>query len=231
MPLFVPKTLLQAAQNGAPTKRYREFVIAYFEGEGAIAVPNDVWQPAASWANARTPSGNRMRDRGLLLQRLDVMVTRRGTTVCAGVGGLVPVARLRNAMKAAGLDLKEWNFPADAVLDAALDPTGAAEEEQEAEPAEEAPQGPGILTRINAQCVRSNLGYEVVLIDQYTAVYSEGPLRLAIRGVPGIIGGHSVFQVRGEAALAGTQPEGAARARLLANLKAALAELGQELKL
>ena len=95
MPLFIPKTLLQAAQGGAQTKRYRDFVIAYFEGEGAIAVPNPIWQPAASWAGGRQPSGNRMRDRGLLLQRLDVLVTRRGTTVTSTTGGLIPLARLR----------------------------------------------------------------------------------------------------------------------------------------
>ena len=98
MPLFIPKTLLQAAQGGAQTKRYRDFAIAYFEGEGAIAVPTAIWQPTAAWANARQPSGNRMRDRGLLLQRLDVLVTRRGTTVCSTTGGMIPLARLRNAL-------------------------------------------------------------------------------------------------------------------------------------
>ena len=122
MPLFVPKTLLQAAQGGAQTKRYRDFVIAYFEGEGAIAVPNPIWQPAASWAGGRQPSGNRMRDRGLLLQRLDVLLTRRGTTVTSTTGGLIPLARLRNAMKSEGVDIKDWNFPPDDVLDKALDP-------------------------------------------------------------------------------------------------------------
>jgi hypothetical protein len=215
MPLFIPKTLLQAAQGGAQTKRYRDFVIAYFEGEGAIAVPNDIWQPAASWANARTPSGNRMRDRGLLLMRLDVLVTRKGTTVAAGVGGLVPVARLRNAMKSEGVDLKEWNFPPDDVLDKALDASQHNEEEPEAEP-----EGPGILTRIDAACVRSSRGWEVRRIDEYHVDYQDGALQLRVQGVPGLVGSSRVFRLRPGTELPGAVP---------ANLKAALALLGLEL--
>jgi hypothetical protein len=218
MPLFIPKTLLQAAQGGAQTKRYRDFVIAYFEGEGAIAVPNDIWQPAASWANARAPSGNRMRDRGLLLMRLDVLVTRKGTTVAAGVGGLVPVARLRNAMKSEGVDLKEWNFPPDDVLDKALDASQHDKEEQ-AEAAAE-PEGPGILSRIDATCVRSSHGWEVRRIDEYNVDYQHGTLRLRVQGVPGLVGGRQVLRLRAGTELPGAVP---------ANLKAALAMLGLEL--
>lgn len=218
MPLFIPKTLLQAAQGGAQTKRYRDFVIAYFEGEGAIAVPNDIWQPAASWANGRAPSGNRMRDRGMLLQRLDVLVTRKGTTVAAGVGGLVPVARLRNAMKSEGVDLKEWNFPSDDILDKALD----AGKQDEEEKAAKEPVGPGILTRIDARHVRSSLGYEVRLFDAYNLEYQDGGQRYTVRGVPGMVGGRQVFQAR---------PGTELPAAVAENLGAALAELGQDLKL
>lgn len=219
MALFIPKTMLQAAQGGAQTKRFRAFVIAYFEGEGAIAVPNDVWQPAASWANSRTPSGNRMRDRGMLLQRLDVLVTRKGTTVAAGVGGLVPVARLRNAMKSEGVDLKEWNFPPDEVLDKALD---ASKKDEAEKPAAAEPTGPGILTRIDAHCVRSNRGFEVRLIDEYNVEYRDAALRLTVRGVPGLIGGRQVFHLRAGMELSAAVAE---------NLRAALAELGQDLRL
>lgn len=217
MPLFVPKTLLQAAQGGAPIKRYRDFVIAYFEGEGAIAVPIGIWQPAATWANARTPSGNRMRDRGMLLMRLDVLVTRKGTTVATSVGGMVPTARLRNAMKSEGVDLKEWNFPPDDVLDKALD-AGQHQDEEQAAAAE--PEGPGYLTRIDADCVRSSRGWEVRRIDEYNVEYQDGPLRLRLHGVPGLIGGRQVFHLRAGTELPGAVP---------ANLKAALAMLGLEL--
>jgi hypothetical protein len=219
MPLFIPKTLLQAAQGGAQTKRYRDFVIAYFEGEGAVAVPNDIWLPAAAWANGRAPSGNRMRDRGMLLQRLDVLVTRKGTTVAAGVGGLVPVARLRNAMKSEGVDLKEWNFPSDEILDKALD---AGKKDGEEEAVKEEPVGPGILTRIDARHVRSSHGYEVRLLDAYNVEYQEGGQRHTVRGVPGLIGGRQVFQAR-----PGTELPAAVADRL----RAAMAELGQDLRL
>jgi hypothetical protein len=223
MPLFVPKTMLQAAQNGAQTKRYRDFVVAYFEGEGAIAVPNTIWQPAASWANSRQPSGNRMRDRGLLLQRLDVLVTRKGTTVTSSTGGLVPLARLRNAMRSEGVDLKEWNFPPDDVLDAALDPT--AEEEEQAADGPAPPQGPGVLTRTDPQTVLSSHGFQVRMMDLATVEYSHGELRLVLRGVPGIVGGRQIFHVKNTADLAAAPPE------VTANLRAALAALDTDLRL
>ncbi|MBX6420209.1 MAG: hypothetical protein IRZ06_04255 [Nevskia sp.] len=135
MSLRVPKNVLEAALGGAPVKRYREFALVVFEGEGAICVPNDVWLPAASWAASRTPSGNRLRDRGLLLQRLDVLVTRRGTAIVTTTGAHRRLARLREAMKAEGLDLKEWNFPPQEVLDQALNPE-AARPERESKPDE-----------------------------------------------------------------------------------------------
>jgi hypothetical protein len=138
MALFVAKTLLEAAQGGAQTKRHRDFVVAHFNGEGAIAVPNSIWAPAAAWANANTPSGNRLRDRGLLLQRLDVYVTRRGTTVASTTGSHYWLGKLRNQMKQEGLDIKDWNFPPDQILDAVLNlqpPAPKPEAEAKPDPA------------------------------------------------------------------------------------------------
>jgi hypothetical protein len=122
-PLFVPKNSLQAAQGGAQTRRFRDFVIAHFDGEGAIAVPNTSWIPAAAWASSRRPSGNRLRDRSLLMQRLEVFVTRRGTSIASTTGAHLRLAKLRDAMKGEGVDIKEWNFPPDEVLDKALNPS------------------------------------------------------------------------------------------------------------
>lgn len=123
MALMVPKNVLEAAVGGGQIRRFREFAIVFFEGEGAICVPNDVWQPVASWALARQPSGNRLRDRTLLLQRLDILVTRRGTAMVSTTGAHLRLARLRNAMKTEGIDIKEWNFPPDEILNQVLNPT------------------------------------------------------------------------------------------------------------
>ena len=143
MALFVPKNALQSAQGAAQTRRFRDFVIAHFDGEGAIAVPNAVWIPAAAWATARKPSGNRLRDRALLVQRLDVVVTRRGTTMVSTTGAHMRLGRLRDAMKGEGIDIKEWNFPPDDVLDKAMNPQGVADKaktkEAGTEPAAEPP--------------------------------------------------------------------------------------------
>lgn len=220
MALFVPKSVLQAAQGGAQTKRFRDFVIAHFEGEGAIAVPNTIWLPAAAWAGARQPSGNRMRDRGLLLQRLDVLVTRRGTTVVSTTGGMIPLARLRDAMQREGLDLKEWNFPPKEVLDKALDP--AAGEPKDGVAPEAGASAPPALTRLDAQRVRSSSGFEVRLIDQSTAEYVEGTLRLVIHGVPGVIGGRAGFKIKPDAHTGSPPLPAAERARILANFSAAM---------
>ena len=219
MPLFVPRSVLEAAQGGASTKRFRDFVIAQFEGEGAIAVPNAIWLPAAAWAGARQPSGNRMRDRGMLLQRLDVLVTRRGTTVVSTTGGMIPLARLRNAMKSEGVDLKEWNFPPDDVLDRALDPTGGKKDK--AEENVTAP-GAGTFTRIDAQAVSSSAGFEVRILDPYKIQYREGPLTVIIHGIPGMVGGRQGFKVKLDALASSAPLTPAERARLLGNFRAAM---------
>jgi len=230
MPLFVPKTLLEAAQGGAQTKRYREFAIAYFEGEGAIAVPLGVWTPAASWAHGRQPSGNRMRDRGLLLQRLDVLVTRRGTTVTSTTGGLVPLARLRNAMKLEGVDLKEWNFPPDSVLD-----PNAGKDEQEEQAAAAAPgsdAGVGNLMRLDRRAARSSSGYEVRALDDSRYAYVKGGRVITVSGLPGGSATRPSFLVKPGAfdqwpAAEGEDPA-QARAWAERNFRAALAFLGIE---
>lgn len=122
MPLNVPKTVLEAALGNGMVRKFREFALVVLDGEGALCVPNDVWLPAASWANGRAPSGNRIRDRMQLLGRLDVLVTRRGTAIVSTCGAPLRLARLREQMKRDGLDIGEWNFPAASVLDAALNP-------------------------------------------------------------------------------------------------------------
>jgi hypothetical protein len=137
MALFVPKNALQSATGGAQIKRYRDFAIVHFSGEGAIAVPNVVWIPAAAWATQKAP-GNKLRDRGMLLMRLDTLVTRRGTMAVSTTGNHLRLAKLRDAMKAEGVEIKEWNFPPDSILDKALDPSsGKKPAEQTAEAAAE----------------------------------------------------------------------------------------------
>ena len=51
-----------------------------------------------------------------------MLVTRRGTAMISTTGAHLRLARLRDAMKREGLDIKEWNFPPDAVLNRALNP-------------------------------------------------------------------------------------------------------------
>ena len=235
MPLFVPKTLLQSAQGGAQTKRYREFVIANFEGEGAVSVPIGVWTPAAAWAHGRQPSGNRIRDRGALLMRLEVLVTRRGTTVTSTTGGMIPLARLRNAMKSEGIDLKEWNFPPDSVLDLALDPTMNDKDEEEAAP-EGAPgqdAGVGSFVRIDSRAARSSSGYEVRILDDSRYEYRQAQRVLGIHGVPGGSSGRRSFLLKPGAFDSWPAAEGEdpaqARARAARNFRAAVAFLGVEL--
>lgn len=118
----LPKSVLEAAVGNGTVRRFRDFALVTLDGEGAICVPNDTWLPAASWANTRAPSGNRVRDRMNLLQRLDVLVTRRGTAIISTIGSHVRLARLQALMKRDGIEVADWNFPAQSVLDEALNP-------------------------------------------------------------------------------------------------------------
>lgn len=144
MPLNVPKTVLEAALGNGSVRKFRDFALVVLDGEGALCVPHDVWLPAASWAHGRAPSGNRLRDRMLLLQRLDVLVTRRGTAIVSTCGAPLRLARLREQMKRDGLDIGEWNFPSAAVLDAALDPASAPAPKPKGAPGSASPDDPPV---------------------------------------------------------------------------------------
>ncbi len=143
MPLNIPKNVLEAAIGNGTVRRFRDFALVLLDGEGAIAVPNDVWLPAAAWARSKSPSGNRLRDRFQLLQRLEVLVTRRGTAIISTNGAHLRLARLRDAMKQEAIELKEWNFPPDAILDQALNPEMAAPAASDDVAADAAPTADG----------------------------------------------------------------------------------------
>jgi len=163
-----------------------------------------------------------------------VLVTRRGTTVTSTTGGMVPLARLRNAMKGEGVDLKEWNFPPDSVLDAALDPNaGKEEKEEEAVLDPAADRGVGSLAATGPRSARSSSGYEVVMVDDTQYQYREGGRMLVLRGLTGGTASRPSFLLKGGAwdnwaGAEGVEPA-EARARAARNFAAALAFLGVEL--
>lgn len=149
----LPKTVLEAAIGNGTVRRFREFALVVLDGEGALCVPNDIWLPAAAWAASRAPSGNRQRDRMSLLQRLEVLVTRRGTAVISTTGAHLRLARLRDVMKRDGLEIADWNFPPKEILDHALNPAAAKAEapKREAEVGPAAEPTPEIEPRIEPE--------------------------------------------------------------------------------
>lgn len=107
-----PTLLEQALQRGRVTVSGL-VAVWVVDGQGAAAMPADEWRTTEKWAMSRRGSASAQRDRMVLLERIQTMVTRTGTTFTTIRGSQKSLDQLQKLMKSGGFDLNEWRFPAD----------------------------------------------------------------------------------------------------------------------
>ena len=107
-------SLYETATNKGRVIRQGDIVQVVMDGAGAFVCAAQDFMVAQKWAMARTGSGNVTTDRGRLLEKIEVLISRPNSFVSTR-GSSVPIERLAKAMKQAGYDLKEWNIARDVI--------------------------------------------------------------------------------------------------------------------
>lgn len=107
-------SLYEMAASKGRVIRQGEIVQMVMDGAGAFVCSAQEFITAQKWGMSRTGSGNITTDRGRLLDKIEVLISRPNSFVSTR-GSSVPIERLAKAMKQAGYDLKEWNIGRDVI--------------------------------------------------------------------------------------------------------------------
>lgn len=107
-------SLYEMAASKGRVIRQGEIVQMVMDGAGAFVCTAQDFTIAQKWGMSRTGSGNIVTDRGRLLDKIEVLISRPNSFVSTR-GSSVPIERLAKAMKQQGYDLKEWNIARDVI--------------------------------------------------------------------------------------------------------------------
>lgn len=124
-------TLLQSALQRLRVSRMGPLTVLIVDGQGMALTLTGDFAPIEKWAMSKTAGPNGMIDMGKILDKVEVCITRPGTTFASTRGSLKPLESLVKAMKAAGLDTKEFQLPPE-LKDGYLSPE-AIEKKRKAE--------------------------------------------------------------------------------------------------
>ncbi|MEC9358135.1 MAG: hypothetical protein VX836_09730 [Pseudomonadota bacterium] len=104
--------MFESALTRLQVSRYGELVQLVMPGEGALIVPTTEFTFVQKWAQRRNSTGSPIRDRALVLEKLDTVIARSGSLVSTR-GSRKPLETLVRAMRGAGFAPEEWNLPTD----------------------------------------------------------------------------------------------------------------------
>lgn len=133
-------SLYEMAASKGRVIRQGDIVQMVMDGAGAFVCSAQEFTTAQKWGMSRTGSGNITTDRGRLLDKIEVLISRPNSFV-ATRGSSVPIERLAKAMKQAGYDLKEWNIARDVItaIEKRVDHSPLVKQTQPEEPPAEDP--------------------------------------------------------------------------------------------
>lgn len=104
------RSLFESATQRTRVIRHLDIVCFIVDGGGAMIVPTADYVQTQKWASARIASGNPLNDRGRLIERWLVLVSRPGS-IAPTRGNPRQLAAIARSMQAAGYDLNEWSLP------------------------------------------------------------------------------------------------------------------------
>ena len=97
---------LRISRNGAVTQ-------LVMDGQGSAVCLTAEFVPAQKWAQSKTSMMNGLQCAQKLIEKIEIIVARPGTTFAGTRGSAKPLGDLLRAMKSAGFDVTEWGFPPD----------------------------------------------------------------------------------------------------------------------
>jgi hypothetical protein len=81
------------------------------DGQGLGCCLTGDFSPVEKWARSKKAGPNATIDAGKIIEKVDVMVCRAGTTFASTKGSTKPLESIAKAMRQAGMDLKEFSLP------------------------------------------------------------------------------------------------------------------------
>jgi hypothetical protein len=81
------------------------------DGQGLALCLTADFSPVEKWAKSRPQGPNATIDAAKIIEKVDVLVCRPGTTFASTRGSTKPLEAVAKAMRAAGVDLKEYALP------------------------------------------------------------------------------------------------------------------------
>ena len=106
-------TMLQSALGRMRVSRQGQVTMVVVDGQGAAAIPTMEYRTVESWASKKSAAPNANQSLLKIMEKLEVMICRPGTTFASTRGSPKYVVDLAKAMIAAGLDINEWALPPD----------------------------------------------------------------------------------------------------------------------
>lgn len=104
-------TLFQSAAGKLRISRIGPLTMLVIDGQGLALCLTGDFSPVEKWAKSRPQGPNATIDAAKIIEKVDVLVCRPGTTFASTRGSTKPLEAVAKAMRAAGMDLKEFALP------------------------------------------------------------------------------------------------------------------------
>jgi hypothetical protein len=104
-------SLFQSACGKLRVSRLGPLTILIIDGQGLGLCLTGDFSPVEKWAKSRPQGPNATIDSAKIIEKVDVLVCRQGTTFASTRGSTKPLEAIAKAMRQAGMDLKEFSLP------------------------------------------------------------------------------------------------------------------------
>ena len=106
-----PPTLFQSATGKLRISRVGPLTQLVIDGQGLAFCLTADFLPVEKWAKSKQAGPNATIDSGKMLEKIDVVIARPGTSFASTRGSIKPLEAVAKAIRAAGMDLKEFQLP------------------------------------------------------------------------------------------------------------------------
>ena len=104
-------SLFEQACGKLRISRLGPLTMLVVDGQGLGLCLTGDFSPVQKWAQGKKAGPNATIDMGKIIEKVDVIVCRSGTTFASTRGSTKPLEGIAKAMRAAGMDLKEFSLP------------------------------------------------------------------------------------------------------------------------
>jgi hypothetical protein len=104
-------SLFQSACGKLRVSRMGALTMLVIDGQGLALCLTSDFSPVEKWAKSKGAGPNATIDAAKIIEKVDVMIVRPGTTFAATRGSTKPLEAVVKAMQANSIDLKEYSLP------------------------------------------------------------------------------------------------------------------------